>query len=270
MSSTVLLAVAFVIGVWWLSTALTLRLVWSPARHFRAIFAAASAAGLASVVGVIGSAARPGVAGAYVGFVSAIGVWGWHELSFLLGVVTGPRRSPCPATKSLGRRFLLATSTVIHHEVALAATAVVLVAATWGQPNQVGVQTFLVLWVMRVSAKLNVFLGVRNLAEDFVPAHLTYLCSYFRRDRRLNALMPFCLAGGAWAIWRAALAASEVQHDPARLTEATLLAAILLLGVVEHVFLVLPLPDAQLFRWAIRSRLAQRNEASNICFDGRR
>ena len=47
-----------------------------------------------------------------------------------------------------------------------------MVALTWGGANQVGTWTFLVLWVMRLSAKLNVFLGVPNLTER-VPARRT-------------------------------------------------------------------------------------------------
>jgi putative photosynthetic complex assembly protein 2 len=43
------------------------------------------------------------------------------------------------------------------------------------QPNQVGTGTFAVLWVMRISAKLNLFLGVRNLSEELLPPHLAYL-----------------------------------------------------------------------------------------------
>ena len=43
---------------------------------------------------------------------------------------------------------------------------------------------------MRESAKLNLFLGVRNLSEEFLPAHLAYLQSYFRR-RSMNMLFPF-------------------------------------------------------------------------------
>ena len=34
---------------------------------------------------------------------------------------------------------------------------------------------------MRQSAKLNVFLGVRNLNADFLPDHLKYLQTYFVR-----------------------------------------------------------------------------------------
>ena len=37
------------------------------------------------------------------------------------------------------------------------------------QPNQVATWTFALLWVMRLSAKFNLFLGVRNRGEEFGP-----------------------------------------------------------------------------------------------------
>ena len=49
--------------------------------------------------------------------------------------------------------------------------------------NQVGLWTFVILWAMRQSAKLNVFLGVRNLSEEFLPEHLRYLETSLRASR---------------------------------------------------------------------------------------
>ena len=46
--------------------------------------------------------------------------------------------------------------------MAILASGLMIVAITWGAPNQIGTQTFAVLWVMRISAKLNVFLSVRD------------------------------------------------------------------------------------------------------------
>jgi putative photosynthetic complex assembly protein 2 len=78
---------------------------------------------------------------------------------------------------------------VIHHELALAATAAILVALTWGAPNQTASLTFLLLFGLRLSTKLNIFLGVANPPTTFLPEPLAYLQSYFRR-RRFNALLP--------------------------------------------------------------------------------
>jgi putative photosynthetic complex assembly protein 2 len=188
-----------------------------------------------------------------VGFASALAVWGWHELTFLLGMVTGPRKTDCPPEARGWTRFACATLVVIHHEVALAATVLALAALTWGAPNQVGTQTFLVLWVMRLSAKLNVFLGVRNLTEQFVPEHLRYLRTYFRRAR-MNPLMPLSILAASFVVYRLAAAACSPDALAFEAVGHALVATILALAVLEHAFLALPLPDAVLWRWAIQTK----------------
>ena len=64
-----------------------------------------------------------------------------------------------------------------------------MVGADLGGANQVATWTFMVLWVMRLSAKLNVYLGVPNLTEEFLPAHLLYLKSFLAR-KPMNLLFP--------------------------------------------------------------------------------
>jgi putative photosynthetic complex assembly protein 2 len=243
----------FVLGVWWLSTGIVLGMVWLRASTHRLSLGAVSALALAGLVGLAWSSQVATSAGAYLAFSSALAVWGWHELTFLLGVVTGPRKEPCPPDARGWRRFALATATVIHHELAMALTLVGVIAITWGAPNQVGAWTFLVMWIMRLSAKFNVFLGVRNLSEEFIPDHLRYLPSYFRRAR-MNPLMPFSLILASAVAVRLAAEALSLEATPFVLVGRTLVATILALAVVEHVFLALPVPDALLWRWAIRPR----------------
>jgi putative photosynthetic complex assembly protein 2 len=169
---------------------------------------------------------------------------------FLQGVHTGPRALPCPPGARGARRFAYATLALLWHELALALTMAAILALSWGAPNQVGAQTFGVLWVMRVSSKLNVFLGVRNFTEEFIPTHLAHLLSYVKRAR-FNALMPFSVILASalvlWLIGQGFAAGStpwsQVSHS--------LIAALLALAVLEHLFLALPLRDAWLWRWAL-------------------
>jgi putative photosynthetic complex assembly protein 2 len=101
-----------------------------------------------------------------------------------------------------------------------------------------------------LSAKLNVFLGVRNLTEQFVPDHLRYMISYFR-IARMNWLMPASLAAAAAAlVWLGAGAASAGISQFSRVGR-TLVVTILGLGLLEHFFLAFRLPDAALWRWAL-------------------
>ena len=59
----------------------------------------------------------------------------------------------------------------------------------WDSQNHVGLWTYLLLWMMHLSARLNVFLGVRNVSEEFVPARMEVLKSFLTR-KPMNLLFP--------------------------------------------------------------------------------
>lgn len=243
------LAALFVVAAWWLSTIVVLRLVWLRPRTHGASMGLASVVAVAGIWGVARFAHETTVPAAYLGFVSALAVWAWHELAFLLGRVTGPRRTACPPRTSGWVRFRQATETLIHHELALAGTAGLLVALTWGAPNQVGTGTFLVLWVMRISAKLNLFFGVRHFTDELVPERLRYLTTYFGKATS-NPLMPTSLvvAGGV----AGSLLATSAGAAPEVVVGHTLVATLLALAFIEHLFLALPVQDVVLWKWATR------------------
>lgn len=260
--TTWMLPVGFAIFVWWFSTGLVLLLDNLPRTTFRWSVLIASALALAALLALSHTASQTSVAGAYCAFTSALLVWAWHELTFLTGWLTGPRKQPETAGATGWQRFSQAVSAILWHELGILASGLLIVAITWGQPNQVGTGTFLVLWVMRTSAKLNLFLGVRNLSEEFLPPHLVYMGSYFRR-RPMNALWPFSIAGGlvvlAWLLNGSQAAING--HQAGGLLVATMLA----MAVVEHGLLVLPIPSTALWRWAMRRRESHRpGAAANI------
>ncbi|MDP3493022.1 MAG: putative photosynthetic complex assembly protein PuhE [Hyphomonadaceae bacterium] len=243
------LPMLFAAFVWWFSTGAILWLDRLPRKTFVWTFSAASLIGAAALFGLAATAADASANGAYLAFTCAIAIWGWHEMSFLMGFILGPRREPCPIDARGWQRFKLATATVIHHEVALALTALAVVALTWGQPNQVGTLTFAVLWVMRLSAKFNLFLGARHRGENLLPPHLQHLKSYFRQ-RSMNALFPVSLAGGAALAWTLASLAHAPAASPYEEVGFSLLLAMTLLALVEHVFMFVPPPNTLLWGWA--------------------
>ena len=247
------LAVLYVLGLWWLGTGVVLKMVWLDRATMRWSVGGSAVLAALGIGGLVWSARTAEPAYAYLGFASSLAVWAFHELTFLLGLVTGPRKIPCPPDARGWARFAAGTAVVIHHEVALAATLGVVVLMTWGQPNQVGTWTFLVLWAMRLSAKLNVFLGVRNLSEQFVPAHLRYMLGYFRRAR-MNALMPFSIVLPSIVVVQLATDALASDASAFVRVSCTLVGTILALAILEHVFLAVPLPDALLWKWAIRQK----------------
>lgn len=247
------LPIAFTILVWWFSTVAILYLDGLPRWTFKWTLGSATLLAALALVGLSVTADDTRVSGAYLAFVCSLVVWGWAEVAFLLGAVTGPRRSACPPGARGWRRAGYALQSVLHHELALALLALAVTVAVADGPNQTGWWTFIVLWAMRQSAKLNVFLGVRNLGERLLPAHLSYLQTYFRR-RRLNALFPVSMLASTVAavlLWQAASADGRGAHEVAALS---LLGSLLVLGIVEHVFMLLPLPTDALWRWGLRSR----------------
>lgn len=248
-------AVVFVLLAWWAGTGAILVLDGLPRSTFRYSLGATTVLAAVGLYGLWWSSHVGSVTASYVGFAAALSVWAWHELTFLLGVLSGPRREPCPEDARGWRRFSFATQAVIHHEVALAFTLLAVVLLTFDGPNPVGAWTFSALWVMRLSAKLNLFLGVRQVTTEFIPARLKYLVTYFR-TARLNPLMPFSVLLGCAAVAWLLLGASDTT-DAFLVVGRTMVATLLAMAVLEHLFLALPIPDAILWRWALRLRGAE-------------
>jgi putative photosynthetic complex assembly protein 2 len=251
--SDLALAALFAVFIWWFSTGLVLLLDRLPHGALRWGHWLSSLLALTAFVALVHTARELTVAHAYCAFTCALLVWGWHELSFLSGWITGPRKTALPPGSTGWARFVESVRAILWHELAILAVAAAIVVSTWGQPNQVATQTFLVLWVMRTSAKLNLFLGVRNLSEEFLPAHLSYLQSFFRR-RAMNPLLPFSVLGAGAVLTWMVLGAAEPAATPAQVVGTALVGTMLAMAIVEHLLLVLPIPSTALWRWALRGQ----------------
>jgi len=246
------LPVLFCLFAWWFSTGAVLFLDGLPQRTFRWSLGGASVAMAAAFYWLAKSSADASVNGAYVAFASGLVIWGWHEMSFLLGVVTGPRREACPAEAAGLRRFRYAVDAILYHELAILVTALLMAALTWGGPNQVGVATFLILWAMRLSAKLNIFFGVLNLSEDFLPKQLQYLKSYFTK-KPMNLFFPISImASTCVSVLLGQHAAATDASDFQRAGYA-FLTTLMALAILEHWLLVLPIPVEKLWSWGMSS-----------------
>lgn len=235
--------------LWWLGTGAVI--VMDRAPHDSAVWtrAAASLLALAALLCMGRTSASTSALSAYAGFTCAVVLWGWHELSFLGGWLTGPRKHAASTSAKGWSRLREAVQVLLWHELALLATVAVLWLWLGRSANPVAAWTFTLLWVMRLSAKVNLYLGVRNLALDFLPPRLGYLGSYFRQ-RRMNPLMPWSLLAGA-ALVVALVVAAPAAGPGARAT-LMLLASLLTLALVEHLMMVLPMQPSALWRWALR------------------
>lgn len=243
------------IGLWWLSTVVILYRSGLSRASFGRTLAGATGCALIGMYALVISRDDVSPAGAYLAFVGAVSFFGWHEVSYLFGFVSGPRPRECPDDCSGWQRFVSGVKTCLYHELAVVATVALLAVYTWDAPNKIGLWTLVVLWLMRWSAKMNIFLGVPNLHVEFWPEHLAYLKS-FTRVRSMNALFPWSIIVSSTFVVMLVAAAVEAAPGSGERTGAVLLATLLGLATLEHWFLVLRLPDELIWTPGLRSREA--------------
>lgn len=247
------LPILFTLFLWWFSTGAILYLDGLPPRTFRWSLMGASVVLTIALYALRVTSNDTSATGAYGAFTCALLVWGWLEMSFLMGFIIGPRTTVCPPGAAGWQRAAYAFEAILYHELALLVGAGLIAALTWNSPNQLALWTFVVLWIARLSTKLNLFLGVRNLSEEFLPDNLRYLRSYFTR-RSMNLLFPLSVSVGtiaAMMLWQASLASAA---KPATATSMSFLATLATLAMLEHWFLILPVNFGALWDWALGSR----------------
>ena len=189
-----------------------------------------------------------------------------------MGFITGPRRTPARRARAAGPRSGPRCAASLWHELAIVLAAR---RRSWrspgARPTRFGALDLRVLWVMRLSAKLNVFLGVRNLNAEFLPDHLRYLGSFLAAqadEPAVPGLGRRSATVGRRASWR-----QRRSPDPATPLEPSAsrsLATLMALGVLEHWFLVLPLPAAALWSWSLTpderpTQAADRSDRADLC-----
>jgi Protein of unknown function (DUF3623) len=106
---------------------------------------------------------------------------------------------------------------------------------------------------MRLSAKFNIFLGVPNLTSEFFPEHLEHLKSYLPK-RPMNALFPVSVVGSSLLAIYFFQGAQQAAIGSGAFIGFIVLCTLTTLALIEHAFMILPLPDAVLWRWAAPER----------------
>lgn len=246
-------AVLFACFVWWFSTGALLLIVRRADRaggaaHRRAALMAIPLAA-AGAIGITLLEGLPQVMAAYGGFVAALAIWGAIELTFLAGAITGPSRRACPPNAAPMVRLAAAWNAIYWHELLLVAGLLLVVVLTHGDIAHVATGTYLVLFLARIGAKLNLFFGVPRINIEFVPRPLDHLTSYFRQG---PVTLAFPLAVSFLTLTTGCFLFQIAQAEtPAIATGYALLAAIAALALLEHWLMVLPLPDAALWRWML-------------------
>lgn len=242
------LSIVVALTGWWFFTGLILWLVHWPTRDHRTIFAVTSLLALITVAAVPAVASRVSGMASVVGFCQALILWGWLEMAYLMGFVTGPEGRPCGPEAGLVERANCGLKACLHNEMATVSIGLLLLVWLWNASNPTTMWAFCALWLMRWSAKLNLVLGIRNYNQSWLPKHLAYIDTYIAR-RRMNPLFPCSFLAGSSMAWWLYERASTVPELSDRVS-LTLVCTLVILGTLEHIFLMLPLNDAALWRWA--------------------
>ena len=256
--SDYLIPALYTLFVWWLTTGVLLVLHRLPLTTHRWSMVGMTLVAAAALVGHHLASQQTDPAAAYLAFSCAILLWGWLELGYFTGYLVGPHRQPCPVDCTGWPRFYLAVRTGLFLEIGVLVTALALIVSAWDAPNRVGVWSFVVLWLMRWSAKLNLFLGVRNLHEHWLPEPMRFLASYMVR-RPMNLLFPVSVTAATVVLGLLVELASLPEILDFQRVGLMLVATLLALGILEHWFLVLPFSEEVIWRWALRGNESVRS-----------
>ncbi|HEY8125521.1 MAG TPA: putative photosynthetic complex assembly protein PuhE [Methylocystis sp.] len=236
--------------LWWGSTGVLLYLDGLSRRSFLWSMAGATALFALALWGVVATRGETTASSAYYAFLCGLTAWAWQLVSYYMGFITGPCKTACPPHLQGWARFVEAVRTSLYHEVAIILCAIALVALTRNQPNQIGAWTFLILWWMHTSAKLNLYFGAPNLSEELLPEHLRYLATFMTR-KPMNLFFPLSVTASTIVTVLIAQKAVAASTD-FELVGFTILATLMALAVAEHWFLVAPLRANALWSWGVK------------------
>ena len=206
-----------------------------------------------ALVGLDRSSTMTTSGAAYEAFSCGLMIWAWQLVTFYTGYITGPRKTAIEPDCAGWPRFVEALRTSLYHELAALSGGVLVFAMTYGKPNQIGFWTYVVLWWMHQSAKLNVFFGVPNLGEEMLPDHLAYLVSFMRR-RPMNLFFPLSVTVSTVITVLLAQRTLAATATPFEAAGFAMLTTLMVLAIAEHWFLVAPLHANALWSWSATGR----------------
>ena len=176
--------ILFTIFVWWFSTGLILyairRVDYSSKISHKTFTFFCLPLLIIGIIGFVISFNDLTVQTVYIAFVSSLCIWGWFEIAFLSGFITGKIKFKCEEGTIGWKRFIFAWKTINHSELALLLVTLLMLIIVYKESNTFGFLTFLTLYIARVCAKINFFLGVPYINFDFFPKPISYMKSLFK------------------------------------------------------------------------------------------
>ena len=246
-----LITIALALSVWWIGTGVVLYLQQTLSRNHE--FTRNSLIGVATLCIATLIITKHGVAASAIiaSFIAAVSLWGVIELSYYLGYITGIHTRPCPTHASNKNRFRLALGASLWHELLVLALGIALFVMLFGATNPTGLFTYCVLWLMRWSAKLNLFLGVPHFKPDWFPTQFNYLKTYLKQS---PVSWFFPLSIGAALLVMAHWIQLSVNSTGANVLTHSLPAALLALAIIEHGLMALPVSESRLWNSTFNTR----------------
>jgi putative photosynthetic complex assembly protein 2 len=207
---------------------------------------------IAGFYGFLYTLKQTSVLSVYLSFISALSIWGWLELAFLTGVITGPNRGIRPSGVNGFKRFWLAWRAIAYSEILLILIFLILFLLSLGEKNLFGFLTFLILYFARLSAKLNLFFGVPKINIEFLPARVLHLASHFKISGiswffPLSVMSLMALVIYWFSYFQISISIDSVSET----IGYSLLLTLTVLALLEHFFMILTFRDAVLWRWMI-------------------
>ena len=205
------------------------------------------------VLGVNATLTDPSPQGAWFAFLAALAIWGWVELAFLLrGIITGagntaglPGMAGAAAPSVFSGRGSGAPWVLVTKPCVCGLGSGVRWPMRHGaRPTRSRSGPSRFLFFARVSAKLNLYMGVPFINTAFLPSPLSHLASYFRPGP-VSGFFPasvtlLALGFGCFLerLWRA-----HQAGDQGDIIGFTLLSMLAALALLEHWFMVWRVQD---------------------------
>ncbi len=240
--SHLFLAGFYSLAIWWISTAIIIYFNFQPVVRFY-FFLTSLALGLIWGFLWIKHRNDDTIKGAYISFTGALFVWGFVEVSFYTGYIVGPYVRPIFAISPSWEAFHQAVHRSIYHEMMIMTLGIAALGIFWKAKNKFGLYTFFVLWFAHQSCKLNVFFGVTNIGQEFIPDTVSDMAPYMT-VANMNWLFPFSVTLNTLFVYKF-LKRARNPHEPSwRRIGYVLVCMMLMLALLEHWLLVLPLNES--------------------------
>ena len=242
------LAMFIAVLLWWILTGLALMSVHQRVTIKKLVFIGISGCATGAFVSLSSNASDHTIFGVITSFVMALIIWGWLELTYLMGYLTGPTKVPVVGKPRLVTRFRLALGTSLYHEILVLLVLLLSFHLVAGEPNPTVFYTLVILWIMRTSTKLNLFFGVRHFNDHWLPESVQHVKTYISTGKN-SPFMSFSTLLAATITSFLFFSGQTASSQPEELS-MYLLAWLAALAVLEHCFLMYPMGESALWRWA--------------------